>query len=293
MGAIMQPKATTKTPDDLTITARSVEFDYLSSMKKNKYWHSNDPVITHFFNALQATFPEGERFFIESARDTRDELPKTQLSDTLKEQIKLFIKQEAFHGREHDAWCEALEELGYKKMPAYEKELKDMRLWSRKHIAPLTRLSMTAASEHFTASIASIFLYQRPDLLENAAEPFRSLLLYHALEEVEHKAVCYDLYQEAGGGYWLRQLGMLSALLDVMRQVSKRHIYMLKEDGLWNRKNKRKARKLIWGPQGLAWALLPKLMRYLRPDFHPWETDERKALLARFGHYLDEAGIPT
>lgn len=289
MGAMMP----SKTPQDLSITARDVHFDYLEVMKKNRYWHSNDPVITHFFNALQATFPEGERFFIDSARDTRDQMPKSKLSDKLKEQVRLFIKQEAYHGREHDFWCEALEAVGYKKIPEYDQELKEMRLWARKNVKPLARLSMTAASEHFTASIASIFLYQRPDLLENAAEPFRSLMLHHAMEEVEHKAVCYDLYKEAGGGYWLRQLGLLSSLVDVMRQVSARHIYLLKEDGLWNRKNKRKARQLVWGSKGLAWALLPKLIDYLRPDFHPWDTDERKALQARFGHYLEQAGVPA
>lgn len=289
MGSMMR----LKTPADLKITARDVRFDYGKVMEKNRYWHSDDPVITHFFNALQATFPEGERFFIESARDARDQMDPEALPEKLKQDIKLFIKQEAYHGREHDAWCEALDQLGYKKMAEYEQELKDMRKWSRKHMEPLLRLSMTAASEHFTASIASIFLYQRPDLLEKAAEPFRSLLLYHALEEVEHKAVCYDLYHQAGGSYYLRQVGLFLSLIDIMRQVKKRHIYLLKADGLWNRKNKRKARNLVWGPKGLVWALLPKTLNYLRPGFHPWETDERDALKTRFGHYLDDAGIPT
>lgn len=289
MGSMMQ----VKTPGNLTMKARDVHFNYQSAMEKNRYWHGNDPVVTHFFNALQATFPEGERFFIESARDTRDQLPSGALSDKLKDDIQTFIKQEAYHGREHDQWCEALDKLGYNKMAAYEEELKELRKWSRKNISPLARLAMTAASEHFTASMASIFLYKRPDLLEKADEPFRSLLLYHALEEVEHKAVCFDLFQQAGGTYRMRQVGLLLSLLDIMRQVKKRHIYLLKEDGLWNRKNQRKARRLVWGPKGLAWALLPKTLNYLRPGFHPWETDERNALKARFGHYLEQAGIPA
>jgi predicted metal-dependent hydrolase len=262
-------------------------------MQQHRYWHGDDPVVTHFFNALQATFPEGERFFIESARDTRDALPKGRLPEKLNEDIQQFIRQEAYHGKEHDAWCDALEQLGYDKMPAFDEELRELRKWSRKNIAPLPRLAMTAASEHFTASIASIFLYQRPDLLENAAEPFRSLLLYHALEEVEHKAVCYDLFQQAGGTYRMRQVGLVLALLDIMRQVKKRHIYLLKADGLWNRRNRRKARQLVWGHKGLVWALLPKTLNYLRPGFHPWETDERADLQSRFGHYLTSAGIPA
>ncbi|MDX1692566.1 MAG: metal-dependent hydrolase [Ketobacteraceae bacterium] len=282
-----------KTPANLKITAREVHFDYLEAMKKHRYWHGDDPVVTHFFNALQATFPEGERFFIEAARDTRDQMPESALPEKLREDIRQFIRQEAFHGREHEAWCEALADLGYERMPEYDEELRELRKWSRKNISPLARLSMTAASEHFTASIASIFLHQRPDLLENAAEPFRSLLLYHALEEVEHKAVCYDLYHHAGGSYRLRQVGLVLGLMDIMRQVRKRHIYLLKADGLWNRRNRRKARQLVWGPRGLIWSLLPKTLNYLRPGFHPWETDERPALQQRFGHYLEAAGIPA
>ncbi|MBM4204256.1 MAG: metal-dependent hydrolase [Gammaproteobacteria bacterium] len=33
-----------------------------------KYWFGGLPFETHFFNALSTTFPEGERFFIQSVR---------------------------------------------------------------------------------------------------------------------------------------------------------------------------------------------------------------------------------
>ena len=46
----------------------------MEGMRRQQYWLANDPVLTHFFNALQATFPEGERFFIDSARDVRVKL---------------------------------------------------------------------------------------------------------------------------------------------------------------------------------------------------------------------------
>lgn len=275
-----KPRA--QTPKSLSILARVVRFDYLAAMRENRYWHGNDPVTTHFFNALQALFPEGERFFMDSARDVRDMLGKGKLTPELEEQIKTFIRQEAMHGREHDAWTQALIEMGYPVMERFDQKLKRDNQWSRKKIPPLWRLSLTAASEHFTASLAHLFIYERPDLVEKAASPFRELLVYHAMEEVEHKAVCYDLYNAANGGYLLRCAGMVFTTIDLLVRLHNRQEYLLRQDGLWNPDTQKRMRDLLWGKQGIMRVLAPYLLQYFRPDFHPWESDERRDLRARF-----------
>jgi len=276
-----------KTPKDLTLTARDVEFDLQREMESNRYWHSDDPVTTHFFNALQSTFPEGERFFIDSARDVQEKIGKENLSPKLQEDIETFIRQEAYHGRHHESWTKALTSLGYSHMAGFSDELKKMRLWAKKNIPAEYRLAMTSASEHFTASMAHFFIYRRPDLLRGAAKPFQQLLLYHALEELEHKAVCYDLYQESEGGYPLRMLGLAVSSFDIMKHVSERHIYLLKKDGAWNFPNRIKALNLIWGKKGIARQLIPYVIAYTKPNFHPWDTDERSMLVASFGDILN------
>ena len=50
--------ATSRRPADLQITPRQPSFDLAALMKKHRYWHNDDPVMTHFFNAMQATFPQ-------------------------------------------------------------------------------------------------------------------------------------------------------------------------------------------------------------------------------------------
>jgi len=194
----------------------------------------------------------------------------------------LFIRQEAMHGREHDAWSNALIALGYIGMEGFDLKLKRDNRWSRKHLKPLWRLSLTAASEHFTASLAHLFIYKRPDLIEKAASPFRELLVYHAMEEVEHKAVCFDLYNEARGGYWLRSLGMVFVTFDLLIRLRNRQEYLLKKDGLWNADTEKKMRALLWGKDGIMRVLAPYLIQYFRPDFHPWETDERHDLQQKY-----------
>lgn len=282
----MLGKRRARTPAALKIIARSVRFNYLNAMQKNRYWHDNDPVKTHLFNALQAMFPEGERFFMDSARDVRDMVGKDKLAPELLEQIQLFIRQEAMHGREHDGWSQALIDIGYPAMQAFDEKLKRDNKWSRKNLSPLTRLAMTAASEHFTASLAHLFIYHRPDLIEKAGSPFRELLVYHALEEVEHKAVCFDLYHEADGGYGMRAFAMVFVTIDLLVRLRNRMRYLLEQDGLWDAKHRRAVRALLWGKDGIMRALTPFLLQYFRPGFHPWETDERRDLLEKFREEL-------
>lgn len=279
-------KPRVRTPSALKLIPRVVRFDYESVMRKNRYWHGGDPVVTHFFNALQAMFPEGERFFMDAARDVRDGLGRENIPAELNEQIRLFIRQEAMHGREHDAWTNALIALGYIGMEGFDLKLKRDNKWARKNLKPLWRLSMTAASEHFTASLAHLFIYKRPDFIEKAASPFRELLVYHAMEEVEHKAVCYDLYHHANGGYALRIAGMLFVTVDLLIRLQRRQQYLLKKDGQWTAENRRKMRALLWGKDGIMRVLAPYLLQYFRPGFHPWETDERHALLEKFSEEM-------
>ncbi len=275
-----------KRPDDLQIIPRQPDIDLRPLMRRQRYWLGGDAVLTHFVNALQATFPEGERFFIDSARDVNASLDQERMPPALQKDLAAFIQQEARHGRQHEAWCSALVDIGYTQMDAYEAQMKRLRLWSRDHISALTRLAMTAALEHMTASMAKLLLYRRSDLLDNAERPVRDVLAWHALEECEHKAVCFDLYQCAGGGYFRRCFTLLTGLFDLFFHVHARHRYLLKTDGLWTLKTRWRVFRDIWGPRGVMGSMYGLLWRYLKPGFHPWDSDERAAFIARYGELM-------
>ena len=269
-------------PDDLHILARKPEFDLSGGLQRERYWLAGDPVLTHFFNALQATFPEGERFFIDSAREVRAKVGEQVLPESLAEDLKAFIHQEAWHGKAHDQWNQALIELGYARMHEFDEQQKRLRRWATENISPMMRLAVTAGAEHMTASLARLMLEKRRDLIDEAAEPVRSLLAWHALEEIEHKSVCFDLYQLAGGNYRRRVLALGFAFIDTLRLVRTRHRYLLEQDGLWNWRTRLQSWRKIWGPRGIIGQLIPELLRYLRPGFHPWDSDEREAFEARW-----------
>jgi predicted metal-dependent hydrolase len=58
------------TPSDLQITPRDRRFGRGS--RTERWWMGGDPIATALYNALSATFPKGEAFFVESVRKFRD-----------------------------------------------------------------------------------------------------------------------------------------------------------------------------------------------------------------------------
>jgi len=52
-------------------------------------------------------------------------------------------------------------------------------------------------------------LLEHPERSDGVDENFKQLWRWHAIEETEHKAVAFDVYQAVGGGYFRRVFNML------------------------------------------------------------------------------------
>jgi uncharacterized protein len=71
-----------------------------------------------------------------------------------------------------------------------------------------------------------------------------------------------------------------------------RNRYLLWMDGLRNSPEQRRGmRGFYWGREGLFRIIWPRVRAYLRPSFHPWQTDERVELEQRFGSLRRDLGI--
>ncbi|MDX1695385.1 MAG: metal-dependent hydrolase [Ketobacteraceae bacterium] len=265
-------------PVDLDIIAREVELDVLAIMRRNRYWLDNDPVKTHFFNGIQTAFPETELFFIDSVRDGVSFVGEDSLTAQERKNIREFIKQEALHGREHRSVNSALISLGYDEIAKVNDRVKKGRIAARTKYSLLFRLGLTAAAEHITAVLADYTLLRKPELINACEIDLKELLIYHSIEEIEHKSIAFDLYMRCGGGYWGRFLTFWLAVADAALITRYLHKYLLRSDGLWNARTRWRAFSFVWGSKGIAWAMLPKLLNYIRPGFHPWDTDEREVI---------------
>jgi predicted metal-dependent hydrolase len=130
-----------------------------------------------------------------------------------------FIGQEVTHGREHRELNRRLQEMGY---PTHR--VARFVKWSladaEKRVPAKLRLSYTAALEHYTATIAECLL-RKPEAQALLGDTeVRSILLWHALEESEHKAVAFDAYRAVGGTERMRIWGfriMTVGLLGLVR----------------------------------------------------------------------------
>jgi len=109
----------TKTPPDLAIGLRDYKFGRGGGPGHPRWWLNGDPIATAFFNALSATFPQGERFFMESVKTHRE-----AAVGELRGQVAAFLFQESIHSREHVVFNEIASRAGYDMAPA--------RCWTRR-----------------------------------------------------------------------------------------------------------------------------------------------------------------
>ena len=62
-----------------------------------RFWNGGDPFKTRLFDAMSITFPVGERYFISTVRNYREQITDPHLQDEARD----FIRQEAQHGMVH------------------------------------------------------------------------------------------------------------------------------------------------------------------------------------------------
>jgi predicted metal-dependent hydrolase len=255
-----------KTP--IRIRVRRMDYDIPAIPR---YWYHNNPWITHFMNALSTTFPDGERFFIHAVRNFEKQVKDPELQA----QIRAFIGQEANHGKEHEAFNQAL--ITQHNLPLGSKIgfMKRALAYAKKRFSPREQLALTVGFEHFTAILANLMLEQ-PDLAENLDAMYGDMFMWHAVEETEHKSVAFDVFQEVDGDYWLRVRGMAMATFFFLLITLRMQYSLLKHDGkMTDWRSALGFAKFMLLKPGMMTRIIPEYLDFYRPDFHPWQHDNR------------------
>jgi uncharacterized protein len=264
------PTTTTPRPiPERTITVRRPGISYEGGSTE-RYFVDGDILRSHIAAMLSSVFPEGEDFFVRSVRNYRD-----QISDpVLKEQVKGFIGQEALHGREHRAFNERLQELGYPTRFT-DKRVK-IGLGILGKVAPKThQLAVTAALEHYTATLAEALLRDDKARGEFTTEETRTLFSWHALEETEHKSVAFDVFQHVCGKRRIRVGTMYGVHIGFLFAMTLSVTISM----LFDRYARRHPIKVLRSLAGLRThvffqpQVLRRLKDYDRADFHPDDHD--------------------
>jgi predicted metal-dependent hydrolase len=250
-----------------------------------RHWFGGDPFKTRFFDAMSLLFPEGEKFFIQCVRDYRDRITDPQMQADVKD----FIYQEGQHGMVHDAYNRRVAAQGVA-VDHIEARMLKMLAFQRRNFSRKMTLAQTAAAEHMTAIMAHSFMADR-EMFAQADPRMRALYVWHAIEEIEHKSVAFDVMQKVARiGYGWRMLGMLYLSIVFPLHTFLIMAHMFRVDGVKNR-FRTWMRGLWWlyGPRGVMTKLLPHYLAYYKPGFHPW-SEGQMATYATWRQVFDQSG---
>ncbi|WP_354700543.1 hypothetical protein DSM112329_00822 [Paraconexibacter sp. AEG42_29] len=257
----------------IAITPRDVQFDWDGVPL---HYLPGEALVTHVFNAMHLTLPEGERAM---AQGLSEALPLIA-DERLREEVIGFIGQESMHAGAHEGVHAHLEQLGLPVAPLVgriewlvDTFLSGHGLTGRaRHAWLCERLGLYAAMEHYTAILGQ-WVLDADHLEELGMHPMMlDLIRWHGAEEVEHRNVAFDAYMYVDGSYARRARTALvgSAMLGILFVATTGYLYAndpSPDKGRWwpRQLGSAMARGVI--PTGLHF--LSEIPVYLKPSFHP------------------------
>ncbi len=210
LGIFSKKKATHGSHTEGSLVPRKVQFDWSETPLD---WIPDHPYASHFINQINMILPAGEFWF---CRLYNQALPLVT-DPKLREDVQMFIRQEAMHARAHGGAIEdylhshAIEtDTNTKKMDwlfgtvlADKPFGKEVPKFLEKRWL-LIRLGLIATIEHMTCVLGKYAL-ENKNWDEAGADPvLLDLIRWHGAEEIEHRSVAFDLYKHLGGDYLSR-----------------------------------------------------------------------------------------
>lgn len=262
----MNTQAITQNPANIEVRRMDFGFDGLQEQD----WFRGNPILSAFMAVLSGTFPPGEQMFIQSVRYFKDRITDPDLQES----VRLFTQQEAHHTHQHKQANLRLEALGWRALEIEKRVEQAIRLLNRKR-SPEGQLAMTVCLEHLTAIVAE-FVLTHPEHFEGMQPSVRNMLVWHAIEEIEHKSVAFDVYmQVCGDRKALRRMMNRMAVMFPLLTTLRTFYLLIRARRLPRWKHLREARQMLFGESGMITCLKQPLKDFYREDFHPDDHDNR------------------
>ena len=245
-----------------SITAR--RFTATLSRDIPRHWLPRNEVVSSLLNAYTILVPANEAFYIRTLNACTPRL----LDEGLRQRCQAFIRQEAQHGVAHKRYWDNLDAQGY----AYRgiERVVDRGIFRvMDRVAPLwLRVSLVSCVEHINAFLGYEFLAQA--ILANADPRVRDLMEWHFAEEIEHRAVAFDLLQAVSPRYPVRVIGAVMTTTLFYLLLASLATWLLAQDRrLWRMATWRQLMHHLGAGHGMGRRTVGHLRDYLRPRFHP------------------------
>ncbi len=231
---------TQHTADELLV--RKMPFQFPNDI--DAHWNSNRWEWSHMVSGASLAMPFLEPYLIRTMRKALDKIE----SEELKKEVKLYMGQEAQHYQQHRKFNDTLIEKGYTGLRNIEAQMKEEFADFENNRSLKFNLAYACGFESMALGMGHWLVRDREYLFGGSDTRVASLILWHFVEEIEHKNVAFDAYQAVYGNYFYRVYGTIFATLHVMKFSRKAYQSMLKKDGLW-------------GNFGSRWKLMKMILR--------------------------------
>ena len=243
--------------------------DYKFSNDIPKHYWRNRSLLTNFLNGLHLLFPPGEKYMVRMINQAGKELQDPKL----REMARSFGQQEMQHSMEHQKVVDLLREKGYN-TELFDTIAGVMKDFFENKVPLNINIALIAGIEHFTALIGNIALSDE-SILEDVHPEIRELLRWHAAEEIEHKAVAFDVSNAMGNSYALRAASMIVAGTLVYGFITALMLEFTRQDKkLFSLETLEDFGYLFFGDHMLFPRTFKEFIKYFSPGFHPNSVED-------------------
>ena len=193
-----------------------------------------------------------------------------------------FCQQEGEHGKAHSKFNTENLHPVYPfliKMESWERSL--FTLFSK--LFPLNLiLAIFVAVEHWTAAFSHFGLREPDEWFPDCDPTMFKLWEWHAVEELAHKSVCFDIFRYFNGSYFFHVIGMVILLLFVMLPgIFIRLIYLFWKDRIFFKLSSyTKLFSYLFLKNGILSTTFFDFLGYFHPKYQPWNLDSRPLIAA-------------
>ena len=248
------------------LVVRKMPFEFPEDI--DPHWNRGKPEWSHMVSGASLAMPFLEPYLIRTMRKALEKIE----SEELKKEVKLYMAQEGQHFQQHRRFNDILIDKGYTELLDVEAQMKkEFAEFDQKRSLKFN-LAYACGFESMALGIGHWLVRDREYLFGGSDTRVASLILWHFIEEVEHKNVAFDAYQAVYGNYFYRVFGTIYATAHVVKFSRRAYQAMLKRDGLWG--SLRSRWSLLKIITRFFVNMIPPLLSACIPGHHPSQVED-------------------
>lgn len=267
---------------------RRLRFEFDRIQNQDPLWSRSSRNFAMFINALGVHVPHFERYLVKTMLEAKEEVK----DESLLRDMKAITGQEAQHAKNFIKYNQWLA-IRYPDIASLEKSASDYFDEHIENDGLKKKVGFTAGYETFTFLSGLIILENYDKWLKDSDPSVKALWVWHQVEEVEHGAVAFDVYQALyGDDEWYRKKMVLKSLLHIAKETVQCYWAMCKVEG-YLKNPFRAASKLGFCGYMLGrflYSALPVFKKGYHPKHHRLVTNEQNSIQIAWRRFEHKGG---